>query len=52
MKLKLPILLSKLIFFFQELTFMESGYEKTFMFAQSNTFIQLDGNGIKTFQLR
>ncbi|KAI4504069.1 hypothetical protein M0802_000540 [Mischocyttarus mexicanus] len=36
----------------KELTFMESGYEKTFMFAQSNTFIQLDGNGIKTFQLR
>lgn len=31
---------------------MESGYEKTFMFAQSNTFIQLDGSGIKTFQLR
>lgn len=31
---------------------MESGYEKTFMFAQSNTFIQLDGPGIKTFQLR
>lgn len=31
---------------------MESGHEKTFMFAQSNTFIQLDGNGIKTFQLR
>ncbi|KAK0086828.1 hypothetical protein PV326_005433, partial [Microctonus aethiopoides] len=36
----------------KELTFMESGHEKTFMFAQSNTFIQLDGNGIKTFQLR
>ncbi|XP_015175863.1 PREDICTED: neurexin-2 isoform X7 [Polistes dominula] len=36
----------------KELTFMESGYEKTFMFAQSNTFIQLDGSGIKTFQLR
>lgn len=36
----------------QELTFMESGYEKTFMFAQSNTFIQLDGSGIKPFQLR
>ncbi|XP_063977101.1 axotactin isoform X2 [Diachasmimorpha longicaudata] len=36
----------------KELTFMESGYEKTFMFAQSNTFIQLDGPGIKTFQLR
>lgn len=31
---------------------MESGYEKTFMFAQSNTFIQLDGSGIKPFQLR
>ena len=31
---------------------MESGYEKTFMFAQSNTFIQLDGPGIKPFQLR
>ncbi|XP_018305269.1 uncharacterized protein axo isoform X4 [Mycetomoellerius zeteki] len=36
----------------KELTFMESGHEKTFMFAQSNTFIQLDGPGIKTFQLR
>ncbi|XP_054010522.1 axotactin isoform X1 [Hylaeus anthracinus] len=36
----------------KELTFMESGYEKTFMFAQSNTFIQLDGSGIKPFQLR
>ncbi|XP_034947629.1 uncharacterized protein axo isoform X3 [Chelonus insularis] len=36
----------------KELTFMESGYEKTFMFAESNTFIQLDGSGIKTFQLR
>ncbi|XP_043284971.1 uncharacterized protein axo isoform X2 [Venturia canescens] len=36
----------------KELTFMESGHEKTFMFAQSNTFIQLDGSGIKTFQLR
>ncbi|XP_012223178.1 axotactin isoform X2 [Linepithema humile] len=36
----------------KELTFMETGYEKTFMFAQSNTFIQLDGPGIKTFQLR
>ncbi|XP_078037835.1 axotactin isoform X3 [Augochlora pura] len=36
----------------KELTFMESGYEKTFMFAQSNTFIQLDGPGIKPFQLR
>ncbi|XP_020291708.1 uncharacterized protein LOC109858643 isoform X3 [Pseudomyrmex gracilis] len=35
-----------------ELTFMETGYEKTFMFAQSNTFIQLDGPGIKPFQLR
>ncbi|XP_023288585.1 uncharacterized protein LOC105702087 isoform X3 [Orussus abietinus] len=36
----------------KELTFMESGHEKTFMFAQSNTFIQLDGSVIKTFQLR
>ncbi|XP_076293920.1 axotactin isoform X4 [Lasioglossum baleicum] len=36
----------------KELSFMESGYEKTFMFAQSNTFIQLDGPGIKLFQLR
>ncbi|KMR03921.1 contactin-associated 2 [Lasius niger] len=36
----------------KELTFMESGHEKTFMFAQSNTFIQLDGSGITTFQLR
>lgn len=36
----------------KELTFMETGHEKTFMFAQSNTFIQLDGPGIKTFQLR
>ncbi|XP_011690893.1 PREDICTED: uncharacterized protein LOC105451879 isoform X4 [Wasmannia auropunctata] len=36
----------------KELTFMESGHDKTFMFAQSNTFIQLDGPGIKTFQLR
>ncbi|XP_068991293.1 axotactin isoform X2 [Neodiprion pinetum] len=36
----------------KELTFMESGHEKTFMFAQNNTFIQIDGSGIKTFQLR
>ncbi|XP_023314023.1 uncharacterized protein LOC106648034 isoform X2 [Trichogramma pretiosum] len=36
----------------KELTFMETGHERTFMFAQSNTFIQLDGPGIKQFQLR
>jgi hypothetical protein len=35
-----------------ELTFAETGYEKTFMFAQNNTFIQMDGELIQTFQLR
>lgn len=35
-----------------ELTFEETGYEKTFMFAQNNTFIQMDGDLIQTFQLR
>jgi hypothetical protein len=36
----------------EELTFEETGHHKVFMFAQSNTFIQLDGNRIPTFQLR
>lgn len=35
-----------------ELTFQETGKHKTFMFAQSNTFIQIDGDIIQTFQLR
>lgn len=34
------------------LTFQETGQENTFMFAQSNTFIQIDGKMIETFQLR
>ena len=36
----------------EELTFAETGHHKVFMFAKSNTFIQLDGNRIPTFQLR
>ncbi|XP_069674286.1 axotactin isoform X2 [Periplaneta americana] len=36
----------------QELTFEETGHHKVFMFAKSNTYIQLDGNRIPTFQLR
>lgn len=36
----------------KELTFQETGKHKTFMFAESNTFIQLDGEIIQTFQLR
>jgi hypothetical protein len=35
-----------------QLTFQETGNENTFMFAQSNTFIQIDGDIIQTFQLR
>lgn len=35
-----------------ELTFFETGHEKQFMFAQNNTFIQIDGDIIQTFQLR
>lgn len=35
-----------------ELTFEETGHEKTFMFASNNTFIQMDGDIIQTFQLR
>lgn len=38
-----------------ELVFKETGKEKPekeFMFAQNNTFIQIDGDTIKTFQLR
>lgn len=35
-----------------KLTFQETGTENTFMFAQSNTFIQIDGDIIQTFQLR
>lgn len=35
-----------------KLTFQENGDENTFMFAQSNTFIQIDGDVIQTFQLR
>lgn len=35
-----------------ELTFKETGYEKQFMFAQNNTFIQIDGDTIQRFQLR
>ncbi|CAH0547877.1 unnamed protein product [Brassicogethes aeneus] len=34
------------------LTFQETGKTTTFMFAQSNTFIQIDGDIIQTFQLR
>ncbi|XP_028171910.1 contactin-associated protein-like 5 isoform X3 [Ostrinia furnacalis] len=34
------------------LTFAESGYYQTFMFAKDNTFIQLDGDIIQRFQLR
>ncbi|KAK6631049.1 hypothetical protein RUM44_003221 [Polyplax serrata] len=36
----------------QELTFRDTGYLTTFMFARSNAFIQLDSNQIPTFQLR
>ncbi|XP_060534792.1 axotactin [Cylas formicarius] len=35
-----------------KLTFQETGKDNTFMFAQSNTFIQIDGDIIQTFQLR
>ncbi|XP_037944033.1 contactin-associated protein-like 4 isoform X2 [Teleopsis dalmanni] len=35
-----------------ELTFAETGQEKTFVFAKNNTFIQMDGDIIQTFQLR
>lgn len=35
-----------------ELTFRETGQETTFLFAQNNTFIQMDGDVIQTFQLR
>ncbi|XP_074039893.1 axotactin isoform X3 [Leptinotarsa decemlineata] len=35
-----------------QLTFQETGIGDTFMFAQSNTFIQIDGDIIQTFQLR
>lgn len=35
-----------------ELTFAETGEEKTFLFAKNNTFIQVDGDIIQTFQLR
>uniref|UniRef100_A0A8D8Y5X7 Contactin-associated protein-like 2 n=1 Tax=Cacopsylla melanoneura TaxID=428564 RepID=A0A8D8Y5X7_9HEMI len=35
-----------------ELTFAETGRQTTFMMAQTNAFIQLDGNRIPTFQLR
>ncbi|XP_053955451.1 axotactin isoform X1 [Anastrepha ludens] len=35
-----------------ELTFAETGKEKTFVFAKNNTFIQMDGDIIQTFQLR
>ncbi|XP_073839835.1 axotactin isoform X2 [Musca autumnalis] len=35
-----------------ELTFAETGQEKTFVFAENNTFIQIDGDIIQTFQLR
>ncbi|TMW48106.1 hypothetical protein DOY81_006814 [Sarcophaga bullata] len=35
-----------------ELTFAETGKEKTFVFAENNTFIQIDGDIIQTFQLR
>lgn len=35
-----------------DLTFEETGHEKTFLFAQNNTFIQMDGDLIQTFQLR
>lgn len=35
-----------------ELTFAETGHEKTFVFAKNNTFIQMDGEIIQTFQLR
>jgi len=36
----------------EELTFPDTGYQKTFMFARGNAFIQLDSNQIPTFQLR
>ncbi len=35
-----------------ELTFRETGHAKQFMFAENNTFIQIDGSTIQTFQLR
>lgn len=35
-----------------ELSFEENREQKTFLFAQDNTFIQLDGDPIQTFQLR
>lgn len=34
------------------LTFAESGHHQTFMFANDNTYIQLDGDIIQRFQLR
>lgn len=35
-----------------ELTFEENREQKAFLFAQDNTFIQMDGDIIQTFQLR
>lgn len=35
-----------------DIAFDESGHEKTFLFAKNNTFIQMDGDLIQTFQLR
>lgn len=35
-----------------ELSFEENREQKTFLFAQDNTFIQMDGDTIQTFQLR
>lgn len=35
-----------------DIAFDESGHEKTFLFAKNNTFIQMDGDLISTFQLR
>lgn len=35
-----------------DLAFDESGHERTFLFAKNNTFIQMDGDLIQTFQLR
>lgn len=35
-----------------DIAFEESGHQKTFLFAKNNTFIQMDGDLIQTFQLR
>jgi hypothetical protein len=36
----------------EELTLLETGYQKTFTFSRTNTFIQLDKESVSNFQLR